>query len=92
MHRKPGTMSRWGPAVEAPHASVLDRSSHEGYERLKLLDARLIQQAAGSNRTLRGATPDLTVTAVRHFLHWPSRVLSWIKSHADFCWYPTTAN
>jgi hypothetical protein len=34
---------------------------------LKLLDACLIQQAAGSNRALPGATPDLTVTAGETF-------------------------
>jgi hypothetical protein len=59
---------------------------------LKLLGACLIQQAARFNQALRGTTLDLTVTAVRHFLHWPSRTLSWTRSHADLCWYSTTAN
>ena len=36
------------------HALELDRFAPEGYERLKLLSACLIQQAAGSNRALRG--------------------------------------
>jgi len=58
---------------ETPHALELDRPTPEGYERLKLLGACLTQQAAGSNRALRDTTPGLIVTAVRHFLHWPSR-------------------
>jgi hypothetical protein len=47
----------------------LDRSTPEGYERLKLLGACLTQQAAGSNQALRGTTLGVIVTAVRHFLH-----------------------
>jgi hypothetical protein len=59
--------SRLAVGREALHVIELDRSTPEGYERLKLLDACLTRRAAGSSRTL---TPDLTATAVRHFLHW----------------------
>jgi hypothetical protein len=87
--RKCGATSQIGCRRRAtPHALELDRSTPEDYERLKLLGACLTQQGAGSNRAFRGTTPDLTVTAVRHFLHWPSRTLSWASSHADLCWYP----
>jgi hypothetical protein len=74
--------SRLAVGGETPHALELDRSTPEGYERSKLLGVCLTQQAPGSNWALRGTTPDLTITAVRHFLH---------TSHADLCWYPTTA-
>src|ERR1700733_5633509 len=47
-----------------------------------------LKQAAESNRALRGMMLNLAVTAVRHFLYWPSRTLSWTRFHADLCWYP----
>src|SRR3954464_11547284 len=67
--------SRLAVGREAPHALELD-SPRPKATRLKLLDACLIQQAAESSRALPSATSDLTVTAVRHFLYWPSRTLS----------------
>jgi hypothetical protein len=65
--------SRLAIGGETPHALEPDRSTPEDYERLKWFGACLTQQAAGPNRALRSTMPGLTVTAVRHFLHWPSR-------------------
>jgi hypothetical protein len=86
--RKVDQRSRLVVGGETSHALELDRSTLEGYERLKLLGACLTQQTAESNRALRGTTPGLIIIAVRYFLHWPSRTLSWIRSHVSLCWYP----
>ena len=48
--------SRLAVGKETPHALELNRSTPEDYERLKLLNACLIQQVAGFNRALRSAT------------------------------------
>ena len=67
--RKVDQRSRLAVGGGTPYVLELDRSTPEGYERLKLLGACLTQQAAGSNQALRGTTLGVIVTAVRHFLH-----------------------
>jgi len=57
--------SRLAVGGGTPYVLELDRSTPEGYERLKLLGACLTQQAAGSNQALRGTTLGVIVTAVR---------------------------
>jgi hypothetical protein len=52
--------------------------------RLRELEiVRRIPDSVGSSPALRGMRPDLNITTVRHFLHWPHRALSWTGSHAE---------
>jgi hypothetical protein len=46
---------------------------------------RRVPNIAGSR--IQPSVPRYDAT-VRYFLHWPSRTLSWTKSHTDLCWYP----
>jgi len=54
---------------ETPHALELDRSTPEDYERLKT--AQQGPDTAGSR--IQPGAPDVILTAVGYFVHWPSR-------------------
>jgi hypothetical protein len=58
-------------------------SSTDPVRRLKELKiVRRIPNRVGSSPTLPGTRPDLNITTLGHFLHWPHRALSWTGFHA----------